>query len=188
MYENTLGIWKMESEAIEKLAIDSAAGELNEDADALLRTYLAEHPQAKQWAEDVRQIYDKTEAAINAKTTGDYASGRTRFVEPNRLRQINWPRLARWAAVVMFAILMGFSVGRLDQSDKTYRIALSAPVRAPGRIETVSELKEKYAGTFWGDKALALLEHKPSRQYKAGLRGVGLLGRYKQHIKEKRYE
>ena len=46
----------MEREAIERLAMDSAAGELNQDAEALLRTYLAEHPQANEWAEDMLQI------------------------------------------------------------------------------------------------------------------------------------
>ena len=59
----------MEREAIERLTIDSAAGELNEDAEALLRTYLAEYPQANKWAEDILQIYYRTEAAIKTKAT-----------------------------------------------------------------------------------------------------------------------
>jgi len=178
----------MEREAIERLAIDSAAGELNQDAEALFKTYLAGHARAKRWAENVRQIYEKTEAAINIKTTGDYASGQTRSIKPNQLWQINWPRLARWAAALMFGALIGFSAGRWDRSDKTYRIVLPEPGRARGRIETVSDLKEKYAGTFWGDKMLALLEHRPGRQYEANLQGVRFWDKYKQYIKEKQYE
>ena len=178
----------MEREAIERLAIDSAAGELNQDAEALFKTYLAEHPRAKQWAENVRQIYEKTEAAINTKTTGDYASGQTRFIKPNRLLQINWMRLASWAAVVMFGTFIGFAAGRWDRSDKTYRIVLPEPGRASGRIETISDLKEKYAGTFWGDKMLALLERKPGQRYNTNLRSAGSWDKYKQYIKEKNYE
>ena len=58
----------MKRETVERLAMDSAAGELSEDAEALFQTYLDENPQAKQWAEDVRQVYGETEAAIQAKT------------------------------------------------------------------------------------------------------------------------
>lgn len=178
----------MEREAIERLAIDSAAGELNQDAEALFRTYLIGHAEAKQWAEDMRLICEKTEAAINTKTTRCHAGDQTRFIKPNQLLQINWPRLARWAAALMFGALIGFSAGRWDRSDKTYRIVLPESHRAPGRIETVSDLKEKYAGTFWGDKMLALLEHRPGKQYKANLQGVRFWDKYKQLIKEKQYE
>lgn len=177
----------MEREAIERLAIDSAAGELNEDAETLFRAYLAEHSQANRWAEDIRQIFEKTEAAIEAKTAGCSTGDQTRPIKPNRLSQINRPKLVRWAAVVMFAALIGFSAGHWNRSSKTIRVSLPIGGQAPRRIETVSDLKEKYAGTFWGDKALALLEHKPSRQYKAGRGDIRLLDRYKQYIKEKRH-
>lgn len=98
----------MEREAIERLAIDSAAGELNQDAEALFRTYLIGHAEAKQWAEDMRLICEKTEAAINTKTTRCHAGDQTRFIKPNQLLQINWPRLARWAAALMFVLLSVF--------------------------------------------------------------------------------
>jgi len=178
----------MEREAIERLAIDSAAGELNQDAEALFRMYLVGHAEAKQWAEDMQWICEKTEAAINTKTTRCHASDQTRSIKPNRLLHINWPRLARWAAALMFVALIGFSAGRWDQSDKMYRIALPELGRAPERIETVSDLKEKYADTFWGDKMLALLEHKASQRYKTNLRSVGAWDKYRQYIKEKNYE
>ena len=57
----------MRREIIERLAIDSAAGELNEDMEALFRAYLAEHSEAKKWAEDLSDVFEKTEAAIAAK-------------------------------------------------------------------------------------------------------------------------
>ncbi|MHC4169718.1 MAG: hypothetical protein ACYSWQ_22455, partial [Planctomycetota bacterium] len=58
----------MERDAIERLAIDSASGELNDDAETLLREYLAGHAEANRWAEEVQWLCEKTEAAIHAKT------------------------------------------------------------------------------------------------------------------------
>ena len=54
----------MEREIIERLAVDLAAGELNEDVEALFRSYLAEHSEADKWAQDMLQVYEKTETAI----------------------------------------------------------------------------------------------------------------------------
>ncbi|MHC4325315.1 MAG: hypothetical protein ACYSUX_13715 [Planctomycetota bacterium] len=176
----------MEREAIERLAIDSAAGELNEDAEALLRIYLAEHSQANKWAEDVRQIYDKTEAAIKTKTArageGNVISGIT------PASQVKWLSLARWAALIALGIIIGFTAGRREKIGRTYKIALRESSRDSKQVETVSDLKERYSGTFWGDKMLALLEHKPSQRYKANLRSAGAWDKYRQYIKEKNYE
>ena len=58
----------MEREAIEKLAMDSAAGQLNEDAETLLKEYLAEHPEAKKWFQDMQEIYANIQVAFNEKT------------------------------------------------------------------------------------------------------------------------
>jgi hypothetical protein len=176
----------MEREAIERLAIDSAAGELNQDAEALFRTYLAEHPGSNKWAEDVRQIYYKTEAAIRTKTAhigeADVIPGITPVL------QVRWFSVARWAAVIALGIIIGFTAGRRDRTYSTYRTAFRDPAPDSKQVETVSDLKEKYAGTFWGDKMLALLEHKPGLRYKANLRGVGTWDKYRQYIKEKNYE
>ncbi|HUT47596.1 MAG TPA: hypothetical protein VMX36_15040 [Sedimentisphaerales bacterium] len=176
----------MEREAIERLSIDSAAGDLNEDTEALLGTYLAEHPQANKWAEDVRQIYDKTEAAIRTKTAHADVGKVTPGITP--VSQVKWLSVARWAAAIALGIIIGFTAGRRNQTDSTYRIAFQELSRYPKQVETVSDLKERYAGTFWGDKMLALLEHKPGQRYKTNLRSVGSWDKYRQYIKEKQNE
>jgi len=176
----------MEREAIERLAMDSAAGELNEDAEALLRTYLAEYPQANKWAEDILQIYYRTEAAIKTKTTRGDVGKITPEITP--LSQVRWLPVGRWAAVIALGIIIGFTAGRRDQTDSAHRIAFQEPSRNSKQVETVSELRERYAGTFWGDKMLALLEHKPSQRYKANLRSIGSWSKYRQYIKEKNYD
>ncbi len=176
----------MEREAIERLAIDSAAGQLNQDAEALFRTYLAEHPQANKWAEEILQIYNKTEAAIKMKTAHTGVGNVTPGITP--VSQVRWSSVARWAAVIALGIIIGFTAGRRDKNDNTSKIAFKESGRIPKQVETVSDLKERYAGTFWGDKMLALLEHKPGQRYQANLRNVGSWDKYRQYIKEKNYE
>ena len=176
----------MDREAIERLAIDSAAGELSQDADTLLRTYLNGHPQASKWAEDVRQIYGKTEAAIRMKTT--HAGVRKVAPGIRLLSQVRWLSVVRWAAVIALGIMIGFTAGRWDQTDSTYKIAFRESGRAPKQVETISDLKERYAGTFWGDKMLALMEHTSDQRNKTNLRSVRTWDKYRQYIKEKNYE
>ena len=176
----------MEREAIERLAIDSTAGELSQDTNALLRTYLTEHPQANKWAEDVRHIYDKTEAAIRTKIA--HASTGKVVPKTRLISQVRWLSITRWAAVIALGIIIGFTAGRWSQTDSAYRIALQESRQNSKQVETVSDLKERYAGTFWGDKMLALLEHKPGQRYKANLHNVGGWDKYRQYIKEKNYD
>jgi hypothetical protein len=176
----------MEREAIERLAMDSAAGQLNRDAEVLLRTYLAEHSQANEWAEDMLQIYDKTETAIKTKTAHADAGKVIPGITP--VSQVRWLSVVRWAAVIALGVIIGFTAGRRDRIESTYRTVFRESDRDSKQLKTVSDLKERYAGTFWGDKMLALLEHKSAQRYKTNLRSIGSWSKYKQYIKEKNYE
>jgi hypothetical protein len=178
----------MKRDAIERLAIDSAAGELNEDADALFRAYLAEHRQANQWAEDVSRLYRQTEAAISTKTAEAHAGRGTPPARRHHPLRSKWPSVARWAAAVIVGTVIGFTAGRWQPAERTYRIAWPEPTRATRQVRTISDLQQKYAGTFWGDKMMALLRQRPAEQYRSGLQGVRLWDRYRQYIKEKNYE
>ncbi len=170
----------MKRERIERLAIDCAAGELNEDGEVLFRMYLAEHPEENQWAEDMMRIYEQTEAAIDAKTTDGYAGDKAPFVKKrNLLLQLKWQRFGHWAAAVIFATFIGFTVGRWNINSKMDRI-VSMDNWSPKQVRTVSDLKEKYAGTFWGDKMLALLESRPVQRSKSNFDG-GFWDKYKQY-------
>ena len=178
----------MERDAIERLAIDSASGELNDDAETLLREYLAGHAEANRWAEEVQWLCEKTEAAIHAKTknAGAGLERATAGIEPGP--QVRWWLAARWAAVVVFASIIGFTVGRRQKSDTMYGPALPQSASVPRQAKTVSDLKEQYAGTFWGDKMLAVLEHRPGQRLKANQGDGRFWGRYGQYRKEKHHE
>jgi hypothetical protein len=178
----------MKREAIERLAIDSAAGELNEDVQALFDAYLTEHPQAGQWAEDIAGIYKDTEAAIDAKTSEVEACGAIPVIKTKPLLRARWWEIGRAAAALIVAALIGFTGGRWPIAGKTSRITFTKPDRPAEQVKTISDLKEEYAGTFWGDKVLALVESRPGQRYKGDLKSVGFWQQYKEYTKEKRYE
>lgn len=178
----------MKREIIERLTIDSAAGELNEDVQALFDAYLAEHPQAGQWAEDIAGVYKETEAAIDAKTSDAVAGGAMPVIKINRQLRLNWFSFGRAAAALIVAALIGFTGGRWPINDKTNVITFTKPARPQEQVETISDLKEKYAGTFWGNKVLALVESRPGQRYKADLQDASFWKKYKQYKKEKPHE
>jgi hypothetical protein len=176
----------MNRETIERLAIDSAAGELNEDAEALFQFYLAGNPQAKRWAEDVRLVYDETEAAIQTKAV--LAGGQKAAPPMTPVKRVNRLTVARWAAAIILGTILGFTAGRWEATDKTNKMALREPALNPMPVETIADLKEKYVGTFWGDKMLALLDNTARRQHKAHLRDIRSWDTYRQYMKEKHHE
>lgn len=178
----------MKREIIERLAIDSAAGELNEDVQAMFDAYLAEHPQAGQWAEDIAGVYKETEAAIDAKTSDADAGSAISVIKVNRQLHLNWFSFGRWAAALIVAVLIGFTGGRWPIAGKTSMITFTKPDRPAEQVETISDFKDKYAGTFWGDKVLALVEQTPAKRYKADFQGSSFWKTYRQYKKEKPHE
>ena len=175
----------MKREAIERLAIDSSAGELNEDVQALFDAYLAEHPEANPDIEEMTRIYEETASAIEAKTRDADAGAGVPAVKVNRLPYLNWRSFGRAAAALIVAALIGFAGGRWPINGKTGRIAFIKPERPAEQVKTISDLKEEYTGTFWGDKVLALLEQRPGKRYKADLWDVGFWQKFR---KEKPHE
>lgn len=175
----------MEREIIERLAIDSAAGELNEDVEALFRAFLAEHPEANPDSEEMARIYEETAAAIDAKTRNADAGTGMPAIKTNRLLQADWRPFGQWAAALIVGVLIGFTWGRWQITGETSRITFIQPDRPAVQVKTISDLREEYAGTFWGDKVLALLENRPGQRYKADFRDVSFWQKYRKEI---RYE
>lgn len=152
----------MERQAIERLAMDIALGELNGDAAALFDTYLTEHPEARPWAQPMKAICLRTQAAIHAKTLQLKAPARR--ATTYRFMPIGWARLGRWAAVVALSLVIGIGAGRWLKPD--------APTpRATVAVETPHNfiqgdwrrvLSEPGRG-FWESRAAATLRSEPGR-------------------------
>ena len=179
----------MEREQIERLAIDSAAGQLNEDTKALFREYLAGHPEANKCVEDMLGIYQMTDTAITektkraAKTDTSIADIRTK---PHSM--IYLLPIARWAAVIAIAAFVGIGIGRRTKSPvleerpgqfSAYRDSTGNQSRID--IEDTGE-------SFWRQKALAMFKAKPSIASTASMTGPTLWEKYRQLIKDRHYE
>ena len=178
----------MERDTIERLAIDLAAGELNEDAEALLRAYLSEHTEANKWAQEMLQVYEKTEAAIEAKTTSAYAGVEITAVSTKTLSPTRWWPVARLAAVVVFAIGVGFAVGRWSIVTSTSKPVAARSTLRPVASHNLLDLKAKYEGTFWADKIISSLEPKPHPKHKGNKWTGTFWSSLKPYMKEKHDE
>lgn len=154
----------MERLIIERLAMDVALGELNEDAAALLDAYLAEHPEARPWAQQMRTVCTRTQEAIDMKTQRSDASICGPSVFARRRASIHWAGALRWAAVVMVSLLIGVGIGRRPQPLATTPTATVAVETA--RSEGPKSLQEILIDPgkgFWEAKAAALWQSKPHR-------------------------
>ncbi len=179
----------MERDAIERLAMDSAAGELNEDTGALFQEYLAEHADANKWVEDMLGIYEKTEAAIGIKTkraTGTDTS--TANVGKKYRSMIQWLPIARWAAVVIFAAFIGVAAGRWSKSIPLEQNPQRTTVSQDLAVESPSLDLESIGESFWQKKAMAMLTSPSSKIPGDYVTGPKLWEKYRQFIKEKNYE
>ncbi len=179
----------MEREQIERLTIDSAAGELNEDTQVLFEEYLAKHPEAKKYVDDMLGIYEKTDTAIIAKTQHAVKMDlNTADITVKSRSRVFWLPIARWAAVFIFAAFVGIAVGRWSKSpvlvDNTGQIAAyrdSAEHQKNFDLENIGD-------SFWRDKALAMITPQSDSIQTDSVTGPGLWDRYREFIKEKNYE
>jgi hypothetical protein len=178
----------MEREQIERLAMDSAAGELNEDAQELFEEYLAGHPEDKTYVRDMLGIYEKTDAAIIAKTQHAVKNDLNTDIIAGSHSRVSWLPIARWAAIVIFAAFVGIVAGRWSISP--------VPPDKPGHIAAYQDSTErqqsndleKNGGSFWRDKAVAMMTSRPVNIKRNNVTGPGLWEKYREVIKEKNYE
>lgn len=178
----------MNREVVERLAIDCAAGELNEDSRSLFEAYLAEHPGAKEWAQDILHLYRQTETAISSKTATTGVGIAAVCIKSRRAAWARWRPAMRWAAVVFVAALVGAGAGRWSKSPLVVQkpdraIASATPSVAPASLDS-----EAAAGGFWRAKALAMFEPGPYRERDAALQAGGLRQKYEHYIKERYHD
>ena len=166
----------MERDVIERLALDSAGGELNEDVEALFEAYLREHPEARRWAEDSAAIYGKTQAAIQAKTAEAGASTMPLRIGP--LSRVSWRPVARWAAVIALAVLGGAALERWSQTG-----VVGPEGERVVYTERAAVVGPHAAGSFWRAKVMGLLESQADAQGEAYSEDVSLWGMYAGYMK-----
>lgn len=177
----------MERETIERLAIDRALGEMNEDAAALFEAYLAEHAEGRQWAEPMMQVCTRTRDAIAQKTLPADTVARPESV---RLPWIDRRTVARLAAVIALPAGLGVAIGRRSAPSPTQKhetvIVQPAP-REAGPEGWRRVLSESEQG-FWQTKAVAMRQSQPREVPASTESGPSLWDRYRQFRKERSHE
>ncbi len=172
----------MEREIIERLAMDSASGELNEDVETLLQEYLSEHNDVNKWFLEMRDIYNKTQAAFDAKTA---------FIKQHKTDnpslKFNWFPVMRWAAVIIIAVCIGAAAGRLSKQ--------KAPLQKHNVVATDTSFAKKttfnpgnISNDFWRNKITAMVNPSPVKIHIEKSSGSSLLETYKKYIKESNHE
>jgi hypothetical protein len=174
----------MEREQIERLAMDSASGDLNEDAESLLKAYLSEHDQEKLWAEDMSDLYETTKTAVKAKTSQSTAeSSKSIYKKP--LMQISYLSIGRWAAVIIVSAIIGAGLGRWSNQPEQIITSPSEAIFSEPQLTNSSDLVMIPSEGFWRDKAMAMLEPKPVIHSEKRIQIDSLWQQYKEYIKEK---
>jgi hypothetical protein len=177
----------MEREIIERLAMDSASDELNEDAKVLLQAYLAEHSQENMWAEEMFKLYETTKQAVKTKTNQNNTEP-PKTICDKPLFRINIISLGRWAAVIIFAVAIGTGLGRW--SKKPEFISGPVTIATSNRSQRLQpgDLVVMPTEGFWREKAISMLTPKHTPHYEEQIPLGQLWKRYKEYIKEKQYD
>ncbi len=178
----------MNAERIERLAMDRALGELNEDATVLFETYLAEHPEAQPWAQDMASTCAQTREAVDKKTHGQSTEDFPARMHWRWLTQIQWERVGRWAALVAVAAGIGVTVGRWSARHEPPADVMLVRAEPAGDSEGWQQVVNRQSQGFWQSKALALLQTKPYETPGSRERQMNFWLRYKQSRKERSYE
>ncbi|MBW8036361.1 MAG: hypothetical protein FVQ79_12205 [Planctomycetes bacterium] len=161
-------------------------GELNEDAEILFAEYLTEHCEATEWAREILADYEMTASVVEAKTK-EVRANMVFAGKPNILLRQGWQPIAKWAAVVIFASMIGIGFGRWSKEVKYYsRTSYEKTERnVPAKRSVATVLNEKTG--FWGKKAAAFLEPSKFPKRKPSVKSSNLWDNYRK-LKERRRE
>ena len=174
----------MERERIERLAMDSALGELSEDAAALLEAYLATNAPAREWARRMRCACEAAHRVVSTKTRTPAERIPSSPATPRLPWRMICPTLGRWAAVILCALLMGAAAGRWSKPRDVFPAGVPVTVvqgapAARGWDRLVGETGQG----FWRARALALVRSESSRA-QPSTAGENLWDKYRRYVRE----
>jgi hypothetical protein len=95
---------------------------------------------------------------------------------------VQWQPIARWAAVIMITTTISFLVGRRFHTPTAERVTPTSYVVAAAPVRTLADFKERYEGTFWGDKIISSFERRQRPPRRATTQS--LLNNMDEYLKE----
>ena len=173
----------MNPETIERLAIDSAAGQLSKDVEILLLEYLAQHPEEKKCFSDMQEIYNKTQTAFDSETA--FAK------EPKENKtpiKFNYYPLIRWAAVIVIAACIGIIAGRFSKQDVSQQETKLISASFATSTQKAGFNPDDLGDGFWRDKIMAMINPSPKKIQIQNNSSTSLREQYRSYLKEKNNE
>jgi len=156
----------MERDALERLALDRAGGELDPDTEALLAAYLADHPEDHAAAAAIEAAYRQCRDAIAGRThraraaQGLPAASATGSAPASPRPAAG--RARRWlahAAALLLAVGLGAGGGWWAAREGSGRMPSPPPRPALARG---AETSLDALGPFWHKKVATLLQGRPA--------------------------
>ena len=178
----------MERETIERLAIDNALGELDADTAALFQSYLAEHAEARDWAQTMAQTCSRTREAVNKKTARIDPDHRVAGVDVHWPNTGRWWTLGRWAAVIVVSLAIGAALGRRSRPQVSAPETVVVQAQSTATQQGWKQILSKPERGFWETKAVAMLQPRTNEIPSIHPGRQGLWDRYRQQRKERSHE
>ena len=178
----------MERETIERLAIDQALGELDVDTAALFQAYLAEHAEARDWAQAMARTCVRTRQAIRQKAQPADEHPRLDQVRAPWSRTIAWQTYGRWAAVILVSLAVGATLGRRSRPSASAPKTIVVQAQSTPGQQGWRQILSKPELGFWETKAVAMLQPKTDEILSTHLGRRGPWDRYRQRRKGRSYE
>ena len=178
----------MEREIIERLAIDHALGELDADTAALFESYLAEHTEARDWAQAMAQTCTRTREAIRQKAQPTDEHRRLDQVRTPWPRAVAWQTFGRWAAVVLVSLAIGAALGRRSRPHASTPETVIVQAQSTAEQQGWRQILSQPERGFWETKAVAMLQPKTNEIPSTHPGRRGLWDRYRQQRKGRSHE
>lgn len=137
----------MTNEQIERLAMDLACAQMNEDTEALFRAYLEGHPEQKRIANEFKDLCDCCQRGIGNEEVP--IPPLKPEVKPKPFdRSLLLKNYGR-AAILLVGVFLGFGVGQLShRSAETHRVQTASNRSAAALIGRIEDRE----GGFWRGK------------------------------------
>jgi len=178
----------MERDIVERLAIDQALGELDSDTTALFEAFLAEHAEARHWAQAMAQTCTTTREALRHRTQAVDGSRHVVRVRAFWPGVAAWRTWVRWAAVIVICLGLGTTAGRWLMPHSTSPKTIVVQAEPIPTSEGWTQVVNKPGQGFWEAKAVAMLQMKSEGVPKARAAHRSLWDRYRQPRKGRSYE
>lgn len=178
----------MQRDTIERLAMDMAMGQLDDDVKTLLTDYLDEHPNEKTWAHEMIKDCNIIEDTLKTKTKLPQAQYKKQnFKKTIIFLNANIKSFSKVAAVFIFASMIGIGFSRFPKQLETFTKLPGREQKSEFLIRQITPDTPEQGEGFWQVKAAAFTEPRQHTINRASQNAGNLWANY-QNTQEAYYD